>query len=107
MLEQDYFKIIEAQNLAESKNLFHHPLSAMVIDASDPEIFQNSLLTDMLSLNPAFPIILFYPPEFDLKLKFLKTNNLYFYPKPIRKNDYDDMIQLIRERRVQGNKKVS
>lgn len=107
MLEQDHFKIIEAQNLTESKNLFHHPLSAMVIDGSDPEIFQNSLFTDLLSLNPSFPVILFYPPEFDLKLKFLKTNNLYFYPKPIRKNDYDDMIQLIRERRVQGNKKAS
>lgn len=106
-LEQDQFKILEAQNLAESKNLFHHPLSAMVIDGNDPELFKNSLLNDLLSLSPAFPVILFYPPEFDLKLKFLKTNNLYFYPKPVRKNDYDDMIQLIRERRVQGNKKAS
>lgn len=106
-LENDQFKIIEAQNLTESKNLFHHPLSAMIIDGSDPDIFQNSLLVDMLSLSPAFPVVLFYPPEFDLKPNFLKTNNLYFYPKPIKKSDYDDMIQLIRERRIQGNKKVS
>lgn len=106
-LEQDQFKILEAQSLAESKNLFHHPLSAMVIDGSDQELFKSTLLNDLLSLSPAFPVILFYPPEFDLKLKFLKTNNLYFYPKPIRKNDYDDMIQLIRERRSQGNRKAS
>ncbi|OYZ23619.1 MAG: hypothetical protein B7Y39_03960 [Bdellovibrio sp. 28-41-41] len=106
-LEQDQFNILEAQSLADSKNLFHHPLSALVIDGSDPELFKNKLLNDLLSLSPAFPVILFYPPEFDLKLKFLKTSNLYFYPKPIRKNDYDDMIQLIRERRVQGNKKAS
>ncbi len=106
-LEQDQFKILEAQSLAESKNLFHHPLSAMVIDGSDQELFKNTLLNDLLSLSPAFPVILFYPPEFDLKLKFLKTNNLYFYPKPIRKNDYDDMIQLIRDRRSQGNRKAS
>jgi PAS domain S-box-containing protein len=106
-LGQDQFKILEAQNLAESKNLFHHPLSAMVIDGSDPELFKSTLLNDLLSLSPAFPVILFYPPEFDSKLKFLKTNNLYFFPKPIRKSDYDDMIQLIRERRIQGNKKAS
>lgn len=106
-LAQDQFKILEAQSLAESKNLFHHPLSAMVIDGSDQELFKSTLLNDFLSLSPAFPVILFYPPEFDLKLKFLKTNNLYFYPKPIRKNDYDDMIQLIRERRSQGNRKAS
>tara|TARA_B110001454_G_scaffold218991_1_gene249059 strand:+ start:102500 stop:103996 length:1497 start_codon:yes stop_codon:yes gene_type:complete len=106
-LEQDQFKIIEAQNLSESKNLFHHPLSAIVIDGSDPDLFKNTLLNDLLSLSPAFPVILFYPPEFDLKLKFLKTKNLYFYPKPIRKDDYDDMIRLIRKRQGQGNKRAS
>jgi hypothetical protein len=105
-LEQDQFKILEAQSLAETKNLFHHPLSAMVIDGSDQELFKNTLLSDLLSLSPAFPVILFYPPEFDLKLKFLKTNNLYFFPKPIIKSDYDDMIQLVRERRSQSNKQV-
>lgn len=106
-LEQDHFKIIEAENLAESKSLFHYPLSAMIIDGSEPELFKNSLFNDLVSLNPAFPIIVFYPPEFDLKLKFLKMNNLYFYPKPIGKSDYESIIQLISERRVRGNKKAS
>lgn len=106
-LEQDNFKIIEAQNLGESKNLFHYPLSALIIDGSDPELFKNSLFNDLVSLSPGFPIILFYPSEFDLKLKFMKMNNLYFYPKPIRKSDYENMVQLISERRVRGNKKVS
>jgi PAS domain S-box-containing protein len=106
-LEQDRFKIVEAQTLADAKNLFHYPLSAMIIDASDSELFKSSLFSDLVSLNPAFPIVVFYPPEFDLKLKFLKMNNLYFYPKPIRKSDYDDMVHLISERRSLGNKRVS
>jgi PAS domain S-box-containing protein len=106
-LEQDRFKIIEAQNLGESKNMFHYPLSAMIIDGMDPEIFKSSLFNDLVALNPAFPIVVFYPPEFDLKLKFLKMNNLYFYPKPVRKTDYEDMVHLMSERRIHGNKKVS
>lgn len=106
-LEHDRFKIIEAQNLADSKNHFHHPLSAMIIDASDSELIKSTLFSDLIGLNPQFPIILFYPPEFDLKLRFLKMNNLYFYPKPIRKTDYEDMIQLISERRIQNSKRVS
>ncbi|MBL7545065.1 MAG: PAS domain-containing sensor histidine kinase [Bdellovibrionaceae bacterium] len=106
-LENDNFKIVVAQTLSDSKNYFHHPFSAMVIDASDPGLFKSSMFADLIELSPAFPIILFYPPEFDLKLKFLKMNNLYFYPKPIRKTDYEDMVHLIKERRVRGNKKVS
>lgn len=105
-LEQDNFKILEAQALADAKNMFHYPLSAMIIDASDSEVIKSTLFSDLIGLNPQFPIVLFYPPEFDLKLKVLKMNNLYFYPKPIKKSDYDDMIHLISERKSQ-NKKVS
>ncbi len=106
-LEQDKFKILEAQGLIDAKNLFHYPLSAMILDASDAELIKSSLFEDLVSLNTQFPIIVFYPPEFDLKLRFLKMNNLYFYPKPIKKTDYEDMIHLISERRNHNNKKVS
>lgn len=106
-LEHDKFKIIEAQTLAETKSMFHHPLSAMIMDGADAEVFKSTLFNDLITLNPSFPIVVFYPPEFDLKLKFLKMNNLYFYPNPMRKADYEDMIHLISERRIRGNKKVS
>lgn len=105
-LEVDKFKIIEAQNLAYAKNLFHYPLSAIIIDAMDAEMFKSSLFNDLVGLNTYFPIILFYPPELDLKLKFLKTNNLYFYPTPMSKTDYESMIQLITQKRLH-NKKAS
>ena len=106
-LQQDQFKIVEAQVLEDAKNLLHYPLSAIIIDSMDSEVVKSNLFTDLVKLSPQFPIIIFYPPEFDLKLKFLKMNNVYFYPKPIRKTDYDDMIHLISERRIKGNKKVS
>ncbi len=103
-LEQDRFKILEAQTLGDAKNMFHYPLSAMIIDASDPELIKSSLFADLVSLSPQFPVVIFYPPEFDLKLRFLKMNNIYFYPKPIKKADYSDMIHLISERRMHGRK---
>lgn len=106
-LEQDEFKIIEAQDLADTRNLFHYPLSAIVIDVEEASLVKSTLFQDLIGLHPQFPVILFYPPEFDLKLRLLKMNNLYFYPKPIRKTDYDDMIHLITLNTDTESKKAS
>lgn len=96
-LEQEGVQSIDIQYINEIKDVLHYPLVALLMDIKTADQIHNKVFQDFLSLNPNFPIVIFYDSNLSLSKDSINTSNeVRYFSKPVLKDDFKEILRLIK-----------